>query len=90
MPEVIKNWDRTQSTVQGDRQVLIALQQYMLKIEDGILVHGPLLAWAQVMGDDVKPFSTTSASGERGPVYMMPFRKGLSFGDYPWATHGTP
>ena len=33
-----------------DRRAPIALERYMAHIESGILIHGPLLGWATIMG----------------------------------------
>ena len=60
----------------------------MAKIEEGTLIHGPLLGWAMVMGDDMVNFSTKNPDGSAGVPYKMPMRRGTPFQEYPWQTHG--
>ena len=82
--EVVRG-TKTDGDVPVDTLVLRALHSYMEKIVTGRLVHGPLLAWAIVMGDRLQDFR----SGSNQPCYLMPKRDGVHFRDYPWADHGT-
>ena len=77
---------RDSSTVRSphDRRVLVALERYCTLIKGGVLVHGPLLGWATVMGDQLTPFRSDATS----PSYLMPRRVGTSFQEYPWTQHG--
>ena len=67
-----------------DQRAPIALERYMAHIESGILIHGPLLGWATVMGDDLRPFQSDGSSMQ----YLMPRRTGCAFTEYPWMQHG--
>ena len=67
-----------------DWRVLVALERYMGHLQRGILVHGPLLGWATVMGDSLVPYRNDVTS----PRYLMPLRTGVAFQDYPWGQHG--
>ena len=76
----------TSSTVLPDldRRVLVALGLYMQHVENGLLIHGPLLGWATVMGDSLVKFRSEAT----GPAYFMPQRLGVPFKEYPWTQHG--
>ena len=78
---------RDESTVRSppDRRVLVALERYMAHIESGILIHGPLLGWATVMGDALVMFRSDAGETQ----YLMPRRTGVAFPEYPWTQHGT-
>ena len=60
----------------------------MAKIEEGTLIHGPLLGWAVVVGDSLMNFTTANADGSPAYSYKMPIRPGTPFQEYPWRTHG--
>ena len=68
-----------------DWRVLVAFERYMGHLESGTLVHGPLLGWARVMGDELTKFRFEAGATE----YLMPLRLGVAFKDYPWNQHGT-
>ena len=65
--------------------MLVAFERYMGHLESGTLVHGPLLGWARVMGDELTKFRFEADAME----YLMPLRLGVAFKDYPWNQHGT-
>ena len=67
-----------------DRRVLVALERYMTHIENGTLIHGPLLGWATVMGDALVMFRSDANAVQ----YLMPRRTGVPFQEYPWTQHG--
>ena len=73
-----------ESAVYSGRRVLIALERYMAHIENGILIHGPLLGWVTIMGGELAMF----CSDTRLPHYLMPRRIGVSAREYPWSQHG--
>ena len=65
--------------------MLQAVEKYLSLVGDGILVHGPLLGWAKMMGDEFYEFE------QKGAVqtlkYTMPRRHGVTFENYPWNDH---
>ena len=59
-----------------------ALKAFTNAVSKGQLVHGPLLAWAVWSRDSLKEIRD-----ECGQAYMMPFRHGVPFIEYPWRKH---
>ncbi|CAE7851255.1 unnamed protein product, partial [Symbiodinium sp. KB8] len=53
----------------------------------GILLHGPLLGWAKMMGDQIFVHSQQVGTRDDTIQYLMPRRVGLEFGLYPWHAH---
>lgn len=53
----------------------------------GILIHGPLLGWAKVVGDSIFCYEQTVPNRQETISYLMPRRHGLEFGLYPWHAH---
>jgi len=66
---------------------MIVLHRYMGHITTGTLVHGPLIGWAYIMGDEMTPFDGVATDGTK-MSYLMPRRTGLLFQEYPWSEHG--
>ena len=53
----------------------------------GVLVHGPLLGWAKMKGDQIFVYHQTMSSRDDTISYLMLRRHGLEFGLYPWHGH---
>ena len=66
--------------------MLQAVEKYMSLVEDGVLVHGPLLGWAKMKGDELFEFEQP---GELVRPSSTPCRgsHGLTFENYPWIEH---
>ena len=65
--------------------MLQAVEKYLSLVGDGILVHGPLLGWAKMMGDELYEFE--QKGGVETLKYTMPRRHGVTFENYPWNQH---
>ena len=51
------------------------------------MVHGPLLGWAKMMGDNIVRYKQPGVHGSEPIAYMMPSKPGVEFLLYPWHTH---
>ncbi|CAJ1363955.1 unnamed protein product, partial [Effrenium voratum] len=70
------------------RLLLIGLLRFFQLAAKGILIHGPLLGWAKVVGDSIFCYEQTVPNRQETISYLMPRRRhGLEFGLYPWHAH---
>ncbi|CAJ1406487.1 unnamed protein product [Effrenium voratum] len=69
------------------RLLLIGLLRFFQLAAKGILIHGPLLGWAKVVGDSIFCYEQTVPNRQETISYLMPRRHGLEFGLYPWHAH---
>ena len=55
-------------------------------VRNGVLLHGPLLAFAKASGDELISFKAMRSGAER-PENTMPLREGIPLQQYPFMQH---